>query len=219
MSIIIVGGGRIGSFLAGLMEEKQKVVVIEKDEMKIKKLKKDLECTIVEGDGCSPEVLRMAGILEAETVAAATGHDEDNLIICQLAKFEYGVSKVVSRINNPKNEWLFTSDMGVDAAVSGARLIAMLIEEEAEVSNLSTILNLSEGKISLVKSIIERDAMAAHKQVKELNLPENCVVMTIVRDNKVLLPRGNTTILPGDEILSVVDGGCRKELEDLFGVK
>lgn len=219
MSIIIVGGGRIGSFLASLMEEKQKVIVIEKDESKIKKLKKDLKCTIVEGDGCSIDVLRKAGILEAETVAASTGHDEDNLIICQLAKFEFGISKVVSRINNPKNEWLFTSDMGVDAAVSGARLIAMLIEEEAEVSNLSTILNLSEGKISLVKSIIERTAVAAHKQVKELKLPENCVVMTIVRDNKVLLPHGNTTILPGDEVLSVVEDGCRKELEDLFNVK
>lgn len=219
MSIIIAGGGRIGSFLAELMEDKQKVVVIEKDEAKIQKLKKDLKCTVVYGDGCNSDILRMAGIQEAEIVAAATGHDEDNLIICQLAKFEYGVSKVVSRINNPKNEWLFTSDMGVDAAVSGARLIAMLIEEEAEVSNISTILNLSEGKISLVKSIIERTAPAAHKQVKELNLPENCVVMTIVRDNKVLLPRGNTTILPGDEILSVVEDGCRKELENLFNIK
>lgn len=219
MSIMIVGGGRIGSFLAELMENNQKVVIIEKDEAKIEKLKKSLKSTVIEGDGCNPDTLSRAGILEVNTVVAATGHDEDNLIVCQLAKFEYGVSKVVSRINNPKNEWLFTPDMGVDAAVSGARLIAMLIEEEAEVSNISTILNLSEGKISLIKSIIERDAAAANKQVKDLNLPENCVVMTIVRDNKVLLPRGNTTILPGDEVLSVVEEGCRKELEDLFLVK
>lgn len=132
MIIMIIGGGRIGSFLAGLMEEKKdKVVIIEKDEMKIEKLKKELKNSIViNGDGCSPGVLKKAGIFESGIVAALTGHDEDNLIICQLAKYEYHVPRVIARINNPKNEWIFTRDMGVDDAVSGARVIAKLIEEE-----------------------------------------------------------------------------------------
>lgn len=133
MIIMIIGGGRIGSFLAGLMEEnKDKVVLIEKDEMKIEKLKKELKNTIViNGDGCSPDVLKKAGILEVSIVVALTGHDEDNLIVCQLAKYEYHVSRVIARINNPKNEWIFTNDMGVDEAVSGARVLAKLIKEEA----------------------------------------------------------------------------------------
>ncbi len=140
MPVMIVGGGRLGSFLAGLMEEKkEKVVVIEKEEKEIEKLKKDLKYSIImHGDGCSPDVLKKAGILEADVIVACTGHDEDNLIICQLAKFEFGVSKVVSRINNPKNEWLFTKDMGVDASVSGARMLAKLIEKEAEASNINS---------------------------------------------------------------------------------
>lgn len=218
MSIIIVGGGRLGSFLAGLLieEKKEKVIVIEKDEMKVEKLKKDLQCLVVNGDGCSPDVLKRAGIHEAKTVVAATGHDEDNVIICQLAKFEYGVSRVVSRISNPKNEWLYTKDMGVDAAVSGARMIAKLMEEEAELSHISTVLNLAQGKISIIKSAVETNAKAANKKISELNLPEGCVIMAIVRDTNVLLPGGKTIILPGDEVLSVVTDECREKLEEIL---
>lgn len=218
MSIIIVGGGRLGSFLAGLMEEKnEKVVVIEKDELVIEKIKKDLQNShIIQGDGCNPDVLKKAGILQSSVAVALTGHDEDNLIICQLAKYEFGVLKVVSRINNPKNEWLFTKDMGVDAAVSGARMIARLIEEEAAVSHITTILNLAQGEISLAKSTIERSAPAAHKKIKELSLPKDCVIMTIVRDNKVLLPGGNSLLLPGDEVLSVVADEAKDDLEKMF---
>ncbi|SNX54633.1 TrkA family potassium uptake protein [Thermoanaerobacterium sp. RBIITD] len=219
MSIMIVGAGRLGSFLAKLMEEKNKeVVVVEKDEAKIEKLRKDLRCSIMIGDGCNSDILKKAGIIGAEIVVAATGHDEDNLIICQLAKYEFGVSRVVSRINNPKNEWLFTKDMGVDAAVSSARIIAKLIEEEAEISSLTTIINLAEGKISLVRSIIEKNSKAAHKLIKDLKLPDDCVIMSIVRDNKVLLPNGNTKILPGDEVLSVVSDESKEKLEDLFNI-
>jgi K+ transport systems, NAD-binding component len=218
---MIIGGGRLGSFLGSLMNEKnRKVVIIEKDEAKIEDLKKELkDSVIVNGDGCSPDVLRRAGILEAEVVVASTGHDEDNLIVCQLAKFEYGVAKVVSRINNPKNEWLFTKDMGVDAAVSGARMIATLIEEETEISHITTLLNLTPGKISIAKSVIEGNSKAAHKQIKELSLPSDCVLVTIVRDNKVILPKGNTAILPGDEVFSIVAGSCRAEFEEKFGAQ
>ena len=218
MSIMIVGGGSLGSFLASLMEEKkEKVVIIEREESKVEKLKKDLKNSIIiHGNGCNPEVLRKAGILESEIVVASTGYDENNIIICQLAKFEFGVSKVVSRINNPKNEWLFTKDMGVDAAVSSARILAKLIEEETEVSHITTILNLAAGEISLVKGIIEMNAKAAHQKIKELDLPKDCVIMTIVRDNKVLLPDGNSLLLPGDEILSVVAYERREEFKAMF---
>lgn len=218
MFIMIVGGGRLGSFLAGLMEEKsEKVIVIEKDESKAEKLRKELKCPVMVGDGCNPDILRKSGILETEIVVALTGHDEDNLIVCQLAKFEFGVSKVISKINNPKNEWLFAKDMGVDAAVSGARTIAKLIEEEAEISSITTILNLAEGKISLAKSVIEKNSKAASKQIKELDLPEGCVIMAIIRDSKVLLPNGKTSIQPDDEIFTVVSEESKEELEKLFG--
>lgn len=218
MSIIIVGGGRLGSFLASLMEEKnEKVVVIEKDELVIEKIKKDLQSShIIQGDGCSPDLLKKSGVLQASVVVALTGHDEDNLIICQLAKYEFGVLKVVSRINNPKNEWLFTKDMGVDAAVSGARMIARLIEEETALSHITTILNLAQGEISIVKSIIERNATASHKKIKELPLPKDCVIITIVRDNKVLLPSGDSVLLPGDEVLSVAADDAKEDIEKMF---
>lgn len=218
MSIMIVGGGSLGSFLASLMEEKnEKVVIIERDESKVEKLKKDLKKSIIiHGNGCNSDVLRNAGILECEVVVACTRHDENNIIICQLAKFEFSVSKVVSRINNPKNEWLFTKDMGIDAAVSSARILAKLIEEETEINHITTILNLAAGKISLVKGIVEINSKVAHQKIKELNLPKECIIMTIVRDNKVLLPNGNSVLLPGDEILSVVVDERREGFKAMF---
>lgn len=218
MSIMIIGGGSLGAFLAELMEvKKEKVVLIEKEEGKIQKLKKDLKNSIiVQGNGCNIDVLKNAGIYEAEAVVACTRHDEDNIIICQLAKFEFGVSKVVSRINNPKNEWLFTKDMGVDAAVSSARILARLIEEETELSHITTVLNLAAGKISLVKGEIEINSKAANKKLKELILPKDCIVMTIVRNNEVLLPNGDSTLLPGDEILSVVADKGIEEFKEML---
>ncbi|MFU0783085.1 MAG: Trk/Ktr K+ transport system regulatory component TrkA/KtrA/KtrC, RCK domain [Thermoanaerobacterium thermosaccharolyticum] len=220
MSIMIVGAGRLGSYLAQLMQERnEKVVVVEKDESRIEKLKRELKCNIVVGDGCNSDTLKKAGIIGTEIVVAATGHDEDNLIICQLAKYEFGVSRVVSRINNPKNEWLFTRDMGIDAAVSSARIIAKLIEEETEISGLTTVMNLAEGKISIVRSLVEKDSKAANKMIKDLMLPGNCVIMSIVRSNKVLLPNGSTYILPGDEVLSVVSDESKEKLKDLFDVQ
>lgn len=218
MSIMIVGGGSLGSFLASLMEEKnEKVVIIERDESKVEKLKKDLKKSIIiHGNGCNSDVLRNAGILECEVVVACTRHDENNIIICQLAKFEFSVSKVVSRINNPKNECLFTKDMGIDAAVSSARILAKLIEEETEINHITTILNLAAGKISLVKGIVEINSKVAHQKIKELNLPKECIIMTIVRDNKVLLPNGNSVLLPGDEILSVVVDERREGFKAMF---
>lgn len=106
--------------------------------------------------------------------------------------------------------------MGVDAAVSGARILAKLIEEETEVNHITTILNLAAGEISLVKGIVEINSKAAHKKIKELNLPKDCIIMTIVRDNKVLLPNGNSLLLPSDEILSVVADKRRKEFKDML---
>lgn len=218
MSIMIIGGGSLGAFLAELMEEKkEKVVLIEKEEGKIEKLKKDLKNSIIiHGNGCNIEVLKNAGIYEAEVVVACTRHDEDNIIICQLAKFEFGVSKVVSRINNPKNEWLFTKDMGVDAAVSNARILARLIEEETELSHITTVFNLAAGKICLIKGEIEIHSKVANKKIKELILPKDCIIMTIVRNNEVLLPKGDSILLPGDEILTVVSDEGREEFKKML---
>ena len=218
MAVMIIGGGRLGSFLAGLMEEKnEKVILLEIERGKIEKIERDLQNSIIiPGDGSNPDVLKKAGILEAQTVVACTGHDEDNLIVCQLAKFQFGVPRVISRINNPKNEWLFTRDMGVDAAVSGARMLAKLMEEETGLSHITTVLNLAAGEISIIRSIIEKNSIAAHKPIKELKFPKDCVIMTIVRENKVLLPSGKTILLPGDEILSVVADKSREEFKKIL---
>ena len=218
MRIIIVGGGQLGSYLAGLLEsEHEKVVLIEKEDGKIDRLKSEFKNVIViSGDGSNPDVLKSAGIHDANVVVAATGHDEENLMVCQLAKFEFGVEKVISRINNPKNEWLFVRDMGVDAAVSGARILAKLIEEETGISHLTTILNLSEGKISLVKCIVEINSEASHKEVKDLELPTDSVLVTLVRENKASILRGNSRLLPGDEVLCIVSDEHRLEIENIF---
>jgi trk system potassium uptake protein TrkA len=131
--IIIAGGGKLGTELAALLtQQKHKVTIIEKDKDAAEKLRVRAECTVIEDDACNPSVLKNAGASGAEIVIAVTGHDEDNLIISQLAKLEFNVPRVIAKINNPKNEWLFTKEMGVDSALSAAHIVAQLIEEKAE---------------------------------------------------------------------------------------
>jgi trk system potassium uptake protein TrkA len=221
MAIMIVGGGRLGSFLADLLmdEKKERIIIVEKDESKVERLQRDLKCSIISGDGCNPDVLRKAGVLEVKTVVAATGDDEDNIIICQLAKFEFRVPRVIARVSSPKNEWLYTKDMGVDAAVSSARSIARLLEEEVELSNIFTLFDFAAGKISLIKSAVKGSSKAAHKQIKNLGLPEDCVVMAVIRNNNVLLPSKIDSLEPGDEVLSVVEGECKEKFDEIFNAK
>jgi trk system potassium uptake protein TrkA len=172
---------------------------------------------VINGDGSSPTVLEKAGIQKAQVLAAVTGSDETNLVITSLGKFEFNVPRVIARINNSKNAWLFTPEMGVDVSLNQAEILAKLTVEEMSLGDMMTMLKLRRGKFSLVEEKIFSGAQAVGIAVKDLNLPPNCIISGIIRHGEIIIPRGITILEEGDEILALVDDNAREQLAKILG--
>ena len=206
MFAIIVGGGRVGSYLASsLIEDGHRVSVVEKRLDVLRKLETEVpQAEIFEGDGSDPETLEKAGANKADLLAAVTGEDEDNIVIGQLAKYTFKVNRTIARINNPKNEWLFTPQWGIDVAVSAVHIIAKIIQEEATLGDIITLLKLKKGAIALVELIISDTSSAVGKAIKELPLPpETALIAAILRGGQILVPKGETVIQSRDQVLAL----------------
>lgn len=219
MFVIIVGGGKTGSYLARLLlDAGHQVKVIEDRPIVYERLKTELpEEVLICGDGSSPSVLETAGIKEAQVLAAVTGEDEANLVVTTLGKLEFKVQRTIARVNNPKNAWLFTPEMGVDVALNQADVLAGLIVEEMSLGDMMTLLKLRKGEYSLVEEKVHPTAVAAGKMIRELRFPSECVVAAIIRSNKLTIPRGDTVFQPGDEVLAVVHTSQTQQLAALLG--
>lgn len=219
MFVLIVGGGKVGTYLASLLlSEGYRVKVIEQQREEIPRLKRDLpQEVVVLGNGTDPNVLESAGIRQAQVVAAVTGEDETNLVVASLARSEFGVPRVIGRVNNPKNAWLFTPDMGVDVAVNQADLMAHLIAEEMSLGDMMTLLKLRRGQYSLVEEKVDPTAIAVGQKLRDLHLPAECQLAAIIRKGELLIPHGDTVLQPADEILAVVHASRVAELAALLG--
>lgn len=218
MYVIVVGGGNTGSQLAKfLLNAGHTIRVIDERTAVLEKLATEIpQETIINGDGSSPMVLEKAGIQKAQVLAAVTGLDETNLVVTSLGKFEFNVSRVIARINNSKNAWLFTPDMGVDVALNQAEILAKLTAEEMSIGDMMIMLKIRRGKYSLVEEKIAPNAIAAGKALKDLPLPVNCVISGIIRHGEIVMPRGVAVLEEGDEILALVDDTSREELAKLL---
>jgi trk system potassium uptake protein len=209
MKVIIVGGGQMGAYIASLllkMKSDCAVTVIENREAVFTKLEKNLPAqNILLGDGTNPSVLESAGVAEADVVAAVSGTDETNLVVSTIAKFEFGVPRVIARVNNPKNVWLFTPNMGVDIALNQADLLAHLVVEDMDLKNMYTLLKVSHGAYSIAEVKVAEQSAAAGKPVRELGIPEKSVLIAITRGDKIIIPRGDTVVMGGDQILVLAD--------------
>jgi trk system potassium uptake protein TrkA len=172
---------------------------------------------IINGDGSSPAVLEKMGIHKAQVLVAVTGSDETNLVVTSLGKFEFNVPRVIARVNNSKNAWLFTADMGVDVALNQAEILARLTAEEMSIGDMMTMLKIRRGKYSLVEEKIAPQATAIGKALKDLDLPANCVISGIIRHGEIVMPRGVTVLQEADEILALVDDSSRDQLAKLLG--
>lgn len=205
MRVLIVGGGRTGSELASmLLKDGQDVTVIEEREEIFKRLQNEVpRARAVLGDGCEPSILEQAGIRRMDVVAAVTGHDEDNLVVCMLARQEFRVRRTLGRVNNPKNEWLFTPEMGVDCAVSQAHIMANLLCEEMAALEVAVLLRLQRGDTVLVEDVLTPKSRAVRRAVRDLELPENVILVAIIRDEKVIIPRGGVMLQAGDHVLAL----------------
>ena len=214
MFVIIVGGGKTGSQLAeNLLKESHQVKVIENRDSVLERLRLELPGEVVfAGDGSSPDVLEAAGIGSAQVLTAVTGDDEANLVITTLARFEFHVPRVIARVNNPKNAWLFTPEMGVDVALNQSDILAHLIAEEMSLGDMMTLLKLRKGEYSVVEEKIHPHSGVVNKQLSELKMPMECVIAAIIRKGKLVIPHGDTQLLAADEVLAVVHSTQVKEL-------
>jgi trk system potassium uptake protein TrkA len=217
--VLIVGGGKVGTYLASLLlGQGYRVRVVEQLRDEIPRLKRDLPADmVVLGNGTDPNVLEGAGIRQAQVVAAVTGEDEANLVVASLARSEFGVPRVIGRVNNPRNAWLFTPAMGVDVAVNQADLMARLIAEEMSLGDMITLLKLRKGQFSLVEEKVDPTAIAVGKQLSHLALPRECQVAAIIRKGELIIPRGDTVLEAADEVLAVVHASQAAQLAAILG--
>lgn len=218
MQIIIVGGGKTGAYLAPILKDDgSSVTVIESRKAAVQKFRAALpDLDIICGNGTSPEILEKAGILNADVVIAATGSDEVNLVVSTLSKVEYQVPRVVARVNNPKNAWMFNESMGVDVGINQADLLARSVQEGLDMEDVFTIMRLGKDNHALVQIEIRPGSGAAGKRVSELQLPDETVIIAIDRAGDVIIPKGDTGLCEGDRILAFASEKARGALRHAF---
>ena len=205
MRIVISGAGAVGKHLAGdLTKRGHEVTLVEQDPATLEEAR-DWAPTaaFLLGDACEPWVLEKAELRTADVVVAVTGDDEDNLVTSLLSKQEYGVPRVLARVNHPDNEWLFTEQWGVDAAVSPPHILTAMVEEEVTVGDLVRLLPLEHGRISIVELTVPEDSPSAGRPVYELRMPPDSAIVAIIRESHVVIPQLETVIAGGDEILAL----------------
>jgi trk system potassium uptake protein TrkA len=205
MRVIVVGAGKVGKHIAGdLSKAGHSVLVLDVDRGVVDSSNKSAEFPDVEfrvADACEVSQLEAAGLATADVVAAVTGDDEDNLVVSLLAKQEFAVPRVVARVNHPKNEWMFNETWGVDVSVSTPHLLTALVEEAVTVGTLVRLLQFEGGKAGLEEVTLAESSPAAGMQVSALRLPRNCTIVAVLREKTVIVPRGDTTLEVGDEVI------------------
>jgi trk system potassium uptake protein len=216
MRVVVAGAGNIGRYLAvDLAARGHDIVAIDKAPEELARVVADGLRTLV-GDACSPQVLQAAGVREADVVVAATGDDEDNLVISLLAKQEFAVPRVLARVNYPTNEWMFDETWGVDLAVSPPHLLTALVEEEVTAGDVVELLRLERGAVHLVEVRLDAASAAVGVRVEDLELPPDLVLLAVLRHGHVTPCRGSTPLTEGDEVLALVPDGRQAELRQLL---
>lgn len=205
MASIIIGGGKIGFYLLKtLLERKVDTVLIERDPVLCRKIANELDVTVIEGDGTDINVLRDAGIESAEIVAAVTGTDEENLVVCKIAKVNFSVPITFARVNNPKNTAMFKA-LGIDNTVCSTEVIANMIERELERDDYHVVQTFENGELLLAEVMITAENPWNHHRIKDLRLPDECVITSIFRSEKILFPKGDSEILEYDKVVLITN--------------
>jgi trk system potassium uptake protein TrkA len=217
MYIIIIGAGKVGYHLGRLlMTQGHEVMIIEKDRAKVNLLSLDFHEAIMEGDGSTVEVLREAGTNRADVVVAATGNDEDNLVTCQITKLVFLKPRTIARVNNPRNEELFAW-LGVDASVSGTKLINAIIEEQVKAGDMMIpLLTLKAGDVEIVEVVLSRASHIVKKKIKDLPLPSGSIFIAVIRGEEVIIPYGDTEFQPEDKVIALVKRTSEQALREML---
>lgn len=216
MYVIIIGGGNVGYYLAHrLVRDNHTVALVDKDRATCDRIGQELDILVINGDGCELNTLDAAGIERADVLAAVTGSDEDNLIVCQLAKELFRVDRTVARVNDSRNEHIF-NELGVDVPIDSTGILARVIEEEVSLSDIVNLVTFRKGKLALVRVDLPDNSSAVGKQVSEIPLPKESVLVALIRGSEVFIPHGNTILKSQDEIIALTRLGDENSILKVF---
>ncbi|HPD18078.1 MAG: NAD-binding protein [Candidatus Goldbacteria bacterium] len=214
--VIIVGAGKTGYNLAKLlMEEGHEVLLVEKNKTRYFELNNELGENIFLGDASESDILKNIGTNRADVLVAVTGDDDTNLVICQLAKIMYMIPRTIARISNPKNEDIFSS-LGVDNVVNTTQIVNSLIEKEVDAGMLVPVMELKGGKVEIIETEITSNSPVINKQIKDIKLPEDCLIVSVVRGDDVIFPHGNTVLEKNDTVMALVSKDKKAELRKIL---
>jgi trk system potassium uptake protein TrkA len=221
MFVLVAGGGRTGMQLATLLlSEGYKVKLIEQRPELLAHLHQELPTEVIyEGNAIDPDVLQAAGVEQAHILAACTADDATNLVLCFMARQRFGMPRTIARVNNPRNEWLFSDIFHVDVALNQANVLASLIREEMSLGDMMTLLKIRRGRYSLVEEKVEPGAKAIGIPIMKLGLPDECIIAAIIRDGQVTLPRGSTMLQEWDEVLAITSPAAASRLDELLSAE
>lgn len=218
MTVIVVGGGKVGYYLAKtLLDHGHEPKIIELDRELCHRIANDLDVTVICGDGTTIHALEEAGAHDAEALIGVTGQDENNLVACQIAKRSFGIKRTVARVNNPKNVKVMKA-LGVDIPISSTDNIARLLEREVDASAIKQLMSLNRGETSLSEIDLPPDFKHSGKRLAELKMPEESVIVSISRGDQIIIPRGNTTLYAGDKVIIICKNNVLHTLCRHFGL-
>lgn len=219
MYVIVVGGGKVGYYLSKqLLAEGHEVLLLEKDRRRHALLAEELGDVAVQGDGCEVRVMRESGFGRADVIVAVTGDDEDNLVICQMAKAKFETPRTVARVNNPDNQSLF-QQLGIDTTVSSTQIIFNLIEQQIEPGEVIPVGALRNGNIEVVAISVSNKSPVLGKPVGTLPLPGNSLIISVIRDENARLPETGVTFEANDTVIVLVHGEDEPRLREIFAEK
>jgi trk system potassium uptake protein TrkA len=216
MYVILVGGGKVGYYLCRtLLAEDHEVLLIEERADRAARIREEFGDIVLVGDGCETTTLEEAGVSRADVVTAVTGHDEDNLVICQVAKSRFGVPRTIARINNPKNKDIFTR-LGIDSVVSSTEVIYHMIEQQIPTGDVIPLAALRKGSVEIIEADLIASSPVANKALAEIRLPPEAVIISVLRGDEVLVPSGDTVLQAGDTVIALVKEEREEELRRIF---
>ena len=217
MYIIVGGGGDVGYYLTrNLLKQGHEVLLLEKDTSRYNTLSEELGQAIYNGDACEARTMEEVGGRRADVVIAVTGHDEDNLVICQMAKRYFNVGRTIARLNNPKHELLFQK-LGIDVTVSPTKAILSLIESELPGPHFVLLMTLKRAGLEIVEMNIPPTSPVVGKQLSDINLPRRCHLSLILRGDEPIFPEKDTRLLVNDDVYALVTKEGEEELRNTFG--
>ncbi|HEX3245851.1 MAG TPA: TrkA family potassium uptake protein [Chloroflexota bacterium] len=216
MFAIVGGGGKVGYYLAKeLIEQGHEVLIIEQDGRRADTISNELGNVVMVGDGCEARTLAEAGTERADIMLAMTGDDEDNLVMCQVAKKRFGVARTIARINNPKNQEIFRL-LGIDATVSATDVVLSVIEQEIPRDTLIPLLRLRYADVELVEADIAPDSSLVGKELRSLDLPGESTIAIVIRHGQPIFPTGSTVLEGGDQVLALTRSAHEEDLRRMF---